>query len=90
MFQVWVIGGAETYSSAMQTPNFHRLYLTHIHAKYGCDTHFPFMKQELEYGRSFRKISQNEINDPRVPVGVQTDPKDGIKYEVMVYGKRNL
>uniref|UniRef100_A0A1B6C1W0 dihydrofolate reductase n=1 Tax=Clastoptera arizonana TaxID=38151 RepID=A0A1B6C1W0_9HEMI len=87
--EVWVLGGSETYFTLMKSPYFHRLYLTHIHAKYECDTYFPFMKQELEYGQSFRKLSPDEIQDPRVPTGIVTDSKEGVKFEVAVYEKRH-
>lgn len=72
---IWVIGGSSVYKAAMESPNFHRLYLTRIKKHFDCDTFFP-------------PIPNNFIltNDPNIPQGVQEE--NGIQFVYEVY-KRN-
>lgn len=59
----------------MESPDFHRLYLTKIMKKYECDTFFPPIPSDLE-----------RLEEPEVPKGIQKE--NDISYEYYVYGKK--
>ncbi|XP_067014461.2 dihydrofolate reductase isoform X2 [Anabrus simplex] len=84
--QAWVIGGAQVYRAALLSPYFRRLYLSRIQAVYPCDIFFP---EEFDED-SFIRVSDDRIGDSRVPRGVQMDSKEGVKFEVCVFEKRNI
>lgn len=46
--QVFVIGGGEVYGQAIAHPLCQTLYVTQIHAEFGCDTHFPAFESGFE------------------------------------------
>ena len=58
----------------MESPNFHRLYLTRIKKDFECDTFFPAIPKDLV-----------TVDDPNVPEGLQEE--NGIQFEYLVYGK---
>ncbi|GAV02868.1 hypothetical protein RvY_13380 [Ramazzottius varieornatus] len=74
---VWVLGGSRIYDEALRSPYLHRVYLTTVQGEFACDTHFP------EFDRTHFGI----VNDPRVPVGVQTD--NGISFQVEVLERKS-
>jgi len=53
--RVFVIGGAEIYSQAMQHPGCGLLYLTEVRAAFDCDTFLP------EYKQTFQLLSCSEV-----------------------------
>ncbi|KAL0108391.1 hypothetical protein PUN28_015141 [Cardiocondyla obscurior] len=73
--RIWVIGGSRVYKSAMESPNFGRLYLTRIKKKFECDTFFPTIPNNFVL-----------IEDAAVPQGVQKE--NGIEFVYEVYEKR--
>ncbi|PSN33892.1 Dihydrofolate reductase [Blattella germanica] len=82
---VWVLGGAEVYRTALNSPYFHRLYLSRINAEYPCDVFFP---EEFDED-AFVRVSYDKIGDKRVPKGIQKDPSTGVEFEVYVYERKN-
>lgn len=70
--KIWVIGGSSVYKAALESPNFHRLYLTRIKKYFECDTFFPELPTNLGL-----------VNDPDVPDGIQEE--NGIQFEYKVY-----
>ncbi|XP_015114601.1 dihydrofolate reductase [Diachasma alloeum] len=74
--QIWVIGGSSVYEAAMQSPKFHRLYLTEIKKHFECDTFFPDILNDFV-----------TVTDPNVPQGVQQE--NGIEFEYKVYQRSN-
>ncbi|XP_076632707.1 dihydrofolate reductase [Colletes latitarsis] len=72
---IWVIGGSSVYKAAMESPNFHRLYLTRIKKHFVCDTFFP-------------QIPNNFVlkQDENIPLGVQEE--NGIEFVYEVYEKQ--
>ncbi|KAK0091376.1 hypothetical protein PV326_003314 [Microctonus aethiopoides] len=71
---IWVIGGNSVYKAAMETPNFHRLYLTHVKKYIECDTFFP------DIPKNFIQIDTTDV-----PKGIHEE--NGIQYEYKVYEK---
>ncbi|KAK1122452.1 hypothetical protein K0M31_009672 [Melipona bicolor] len=69
--RIWVIGGSSVYKAAMESPNFHRLYLTRIKKHFDSDTFFP-------------SIPNNFVltQDPNIPQGVQEENDIQFVYEV--------
>ncbi|KAK9302128.1 hypothetical protein QLX08_005741 [Tetragonisca angustula] len=69
--RIWVIGGSSVYKAAMESLNFHRLYLTRIKKHFDCDTFFP-------------PIPNNFVltQDPNIPQGVQEENDIQFVYEV--------
>ncbi|XP_053995509.1 dihydrofolate reductase isoform X1 [Hylaeus anthracinus] len=72
---IWVIGGSSVYKAAMESPNFHRLYLTRIKKYFDCDTFFPPIPNTF--------ILQQ---DETVPQGVQEE--EGTQFVYEVYEKK--
>ncbi|XP_043262795.1 dihydrofolate reductase isoform X2 [Colletes gigas] len=72
---IWVIGGSSVYKAAMESPNFHRLYLTRVKKHFVCDTFFP-------------QIPNNFVlkQDENIPSGVQEE--NGIQFVYEVYEKQ--
>ncbi|CAB0037335.1 unnamed protein product [Trichogramma brassicae] len=69
--QVWVIGGSSIYKAAMESPYFHRLYLTRVKKSFDCDTFFPELPEGLVL-----------VKDDDVPQGVQEEKNIQFEYEV--------
>ncbi|XP_063978424.1 dihydrofolate reductase [Diachasmimorpha longicaudata] len=74
--KIWVIGGSSVYKTAMESPNFHRLYLTEIRKYFECDTFFPDIPNDFI-----------TVTDPDVPQGIQRE--NGIEFEYKVYQRDN-
>ncbi|XP_076241188.1 dihydrofolate reductase [Calliopsis andreniformis] len=72
---IWVIGGSSVYKAAMESPNFHRLYLTRIKQYFECDTFFPTIPNNF-----------TKMQDLDIPQGVQEE--DGIQFVYEVYEKK--
>ena len=72
---IWVIGGSSVYKDAMESPNFHRLYLTKIKKPFDCDTFFPEIPNYVALTR-----------DPDIPSGVQEE--NGVEFVYEVYEKK--
>ncbi|XP_068980433.1 dihydrofolate reductase [Bombus flavifrons] len=68
---IWVIGGSSVYKAAMESPNFHRLYLTRVKKHFVCDTFFPTIPNNFVL-----------IGDPNIPQGVQEENDIQFVYEV--------
>ncbi|KAG7189134.1 hypothetical protein KM043_008702 [Ampulex compressa] len=75
--RIWVIGGSSVYKAAMESPNFHRLYLTRIKKHFECDTFFPNVPNNFDL-----------INDGDVPSGLQEE--NGLQYEYQVYERKKV
>ncbi|KAI4474592.1 hypothetical protein M0802_015542 [Mischocyttarus mexicanus] len=73
--KIWVIGGSSVYKAAMESPYFHRLYLTKIEKYYDCDVFFPELSTDLV-----------QVTDPDVPDGIHEE--NGIRFEYKVYEKK--
>ncbi|KAF2353756.1 Dihydrofolate reductase domain [Trinorchestia longiramus] len=71
---LWVIGGHAVYKMALESPCFHRLYLTRIHATFDCDTFLPPVPSDL--------IS---VSDPDVSTEVQEENNIQYHFEMMVW-----
>ena len=80
-----MFGGAQVYRSTVQSPYFHRFYLSRIQEMFDCDSYFP-SDIDLD-GKCFQRLTKEQINDDRVPVGIITDKCTGIQFEVCVYEK---
>ena len=61
---------------ALESPHFHRLYMTHVHGSYTADAFFPPVDLS----------AMQEVNDPDTPQGLIRD--SGYEYEVRVYEKQ--
>ncbi|XP_012261765.1 dihydrofolate reductase [Athalia rosae] len=72
--RIWVIGGSGVYKAAMESPSFHRLYLTRVKKYFECDTFFPPISNEFKL-----------TSDPEVPEGIQEE--DRLQYEFTLYEK---
>lgn len=75
--KVWVIGGSSIYKATLESPNFHRLYLTRIKKHFDCDTFFPELPTDLV-----------SVKDPDVPEQIQEE--NGIQFEYKIYEKSNI
>ena len=53
---VWIIGGQEIYTKALQLPIINKLYITEIAALYKCDTIFPFIPGSFELVNTTHKV----------------------------------
>lgn len=73
---VWVIGGSNVYKDAMESPNFHRLYLTEVKKHFDCDTFFPKIPDDFV-----------TIEDLSIPQGIQEEK--GINFIYKIYEKKN-
>lgn len=62
------------FQASMESPNFHRLYLTKVKKHFECDTFFPPIPNDLVL-----------VDDPDVPKGDQEE--NGIQFEYLVYGR---
>lgn len=71
------------YRATIKSRYFHRLYLTRIDGEFDCDSYFP-SDIDLD-GPEIKLILDEEVDDPRVPQGLQTDPTTGVQYRVCVY-----
>ena len=76
--RIWVHGGVVTYTEALKSPHFYRLYITKIGATFPADVFFP------RYDESRLSL----VHDPLVPQGVQQDAD--IEYQVFVYETTGL
>ncbi|KAI4479186.1 hypothetical protein M0804_011325 [Polistes exclamans] len=74
--KIWVIGGSSVYKAALESPHFHRLYLTKIKKHFDCDVFFPELSTDLV-----------PVKDPNVPDGIQEE--NGIQFEYKVYEKKD-
>lgn len=85
--QVWVFGGALVYKNTIKSRYFHRLYLTRIDAEYECDSFFP---ADIDLSSStLRLLDAAEVQDSRVPQGLQVDPLTSTHYQIHVYESNN-
>ncbi|XP_011310647.1 dihydrofolate reductase [Fopius arisanus] len=74
--KIWVIGGSSVYEAAMESPNFHRLYLTEIRKYFECDTFFPDIPNDFI-----------TVTDPNIPQDIQEE--NGIEFQYKVYERKN-
>ncbi|CAK9812491.1 Dihydrofolate reductase [Anthophora plagiata] len=74
---IWVIGGSSVYKAAMESPHFHRLYLTRIKKHFDCDTFFPPIPNDFVLTR-----------DENIPQGVQKE--NDIEFVYEVYTKEKI
>ncbi|XP_051157132.1 dihydrofolate reductase [Leptopilina boulardi] len=72
--KIWVIGGGVVYKESMNSPYFHRLYLTRVKKQFECDTFFPPLPKNFDL-----------VCDPDVPKGIQEE--NDIQFEYEVYEK---
>jgi dihydrofolate reductase / thymidylate synthase len=55
--RIFIIGGGQIFTEALQHPGCTALHVTHIHSNYDCDTHFP------KYTHLFKQIDINKVTD---------------------------
>ncbi len=60
--QVFIIGGAEVYNTAMQHEKAGTLYLTEVRAQFDCDTFFPEYKDFWSLESSSEIMTENGID----------------------------
>lgn len=68
---IFVIGGGKVYAEAVNHPDCQKIYLTHIHATFDCDTFFPHIDE--------KKFKLTEQSGPKT--------ENGIEFEFAVYEK---
>ncbi|XP_041112217.1 zgc:153031 [Polyodon spathula] len=73
---IWIIGGVEPYTEALQHPWCDLLYLTDVQADFECDTYFPEFNNNVY-------ILADEF--PGVPSGIQEE--NGMKFKYQVFKK---
>lgn len=66
---VFVIGGAQLYAEAIQSPNCKRIYFTMIHSYFECDAFFPKIDRAI-----FRIEAEHQIEE-----------SSGIRYQFMSF-----
>ena len=71
--RIWVHGGVITYTEALRSPHFYRLYITRIEANFPADVFFP----------KFDESRMCLVHDPDVPQGIQHDAD--VDYQIFVY-----
>jgi dihydrofolate reductase len=67
LHHVFVIGGGDVYRQALTHPRCSTLYVTRVHDRFGCDTHFP------EFQETFRLVTET---------GIQHDDGIAYRFEV--------
>jgi dihydrofolate reductase/thymidylate synthase len=59
--QVFVIGGAKVYASAIEHPSCRSLYITHIKSQFSCDTFFPRISPQFMLISASEEMVENGI-----------------------------
>ncbi|KAF2182341.1 hypothetical protein K469DRAFT_740282 [Zopfia rhizophila CBS 207.26] len=87
--RVFVIGGAEIYTAALEMRQTVRLLLTRIYADFECDTFFPAFLDKTRYGEWHRqnKDKMDRWVGEDVPQGLVTE--NGLNYEFIMYERNN-
>ena len=58
---IFIIGGQQVYEEALKHPACDKIYLTHIHKDFGCDTFFPAFEDSFELLQSYEPVSEQGI-----------------------------
>jgi dihydrofolate reductase len=58
---IFVIGGQQVYEEALKHPECEKLYVTHIHDDFNCDTVFPPFEDAFESIQASEPMSENKI-----------------------------
>ena len=58
---IFVIGGQQVYEEALKYPECEKLYVTHIHKDFNCDTIFPPFESVFESIQASESLSENQI-----------------------------
>lgn len=58
---IFVIGGQQVYEAALKCNECEKLYVTHIHGDFGCDTFFPPFKDMFESVRASDELKEGTI-----------------------------
>lgn len=68
--RVFIIGGAEVFKEVINAPYLTGIYLTQIHKKFDCDTHFPQLPEKFTKGE---------------PTVLEREEEDGVKFECLLF-----
>jgi len=60
--QVWIIGGASLYKSALNNVNINNIYLTRVDDDFECDTFFPLIPSYFHLISTQTMVKDNDIN----------------------------
>jgi len=58
---IYVIGGQQVFEQAIQLPHCQKLFITHIHQSFNCDTFFPAYQSQFVENRSSTVQVENNI-----------------------------
>ena len=58
---IFVIGGAQIYTHALEHPNCQTLYVTQLKGDFGCDTFFPPIPASFKKQKNFSWFTEGEI-----------------------------
>ena len=58
---IFVIGGQQVYEEAIQYPECEKLYVTHIHKEFDCDTFFPAFEDKFESSRASEESTEGVV-----------------------------
>ena len=92
--KVFVIGGAEVYTKALEIEEARRVLLTRVKTEFECDTFFPVELQEDEEQSTvskseWRKCTKTELDEftgEDVPAGLQKE--DGVEWEFEMWERK--
>lgn len=81
--QIFVIGGASIYQTALELPQTKRVLLTKIQEEYECDTFFPVNLEETTFWRNASRKELAEYTGEQVQEGGIEE--QGVKFEFCMY-----
>jgi len=58
---IFIIGGEEIFEVALKMPACKKLYITHIHHTFDCDTFFPEFEQQFKQNTTSKTLQENGI-----------------------------
>lgn len=83
--QVFVIGGASIYQTALEMPQTKRVLLTKIHNEYECDTFFPLNLEQTAFWRNASRQELAAYTGEEVQEGGVEE--QGVRFEFCLYEK---
>lgn len=58
---VFVIGGSQIFEQTLRLPSCQKLYVTHLHCSFGCDTFFPHFEKSFKQTTASAQKQDNGI-----------------------------